>query len=220
MTTVIATKKAIYADTLCTYSTIFKVSKLVRIGRSVYGFAGDLEEALHFLEWRRSGKDKPEFADDASLDVIEINKAGLFIWSKRLIAMKMNQRVYAIGSGAQYATGAMAMGMALLIGLTLGTVAGYFGDERLRVSRGRLWLRRPGKATTRRHPGRIHASAACFAITRMPAPTMSLTKSGMWAIVCRVLGHLLGRLSHLQPSIVAAATPEAPARGRAPHPGW
>ncbi len=45
-------------------------------------------------------------------------------------------------SGARVAllTGSVAMGMALLLGLTLGTVAGYFGDERLRVRRGRLWL--------------------------------------------------------------------------------
>jgi peptide/nickel transport system permease protein len=44
------------------------------------------------------------------------------------------------GSRVALLTGAVAMGMALLIGLVLGTVAGYFGDERLRVRRGRLWL--------------------------------------------------------------------------------
>lgn len=45
-------------------------------------------------------------------------------------------------SGARVAllTGGVAMGMALLIGLTLGTVAGYYGDERLRVRRGRVWM--------------------------------------------------------------------------------
>ncbi len=45
-------------------------------------------------------------------------------------------------SGARVAllTGSVAMGMALLIGLTLGTIAGYFGDDRARVRRGRLWL--------------------------------------------------------------------------------
>lgn len=45
-------------------------------------------------------------------------------------------------SGARVAllTGSVAMGMALLIGLTLGTIAGYFGDDRLRMRRGRLWL--------------------------------------------------------------------------------
>lgn len=44
------------------------------------------------------------------------------------------------GSRVALLTGGVAMGMALLIGLTLGTIAGYFGDERLRVHRGRLWL--------------------------------------------------------------------------------
>jgi peptide/nickel transport system permease protein len=45
-------------------------------------------------------------------------------------------------SGARIAllTGSVAMAMALLIGLTLGTIAGYFGDERLKVRRGRLWM--------------------------------------------------------------------------------
>lgn len=45
-------------------------------------------------------------------------------------------------SGARVAllTGGVAMGMALLIGLTLGTIAGYYGDERLRVRRGRVWM--------------------------------------------------------------------------------
>lgn len=44
-------------------------------------------------------------------------------------------------SGARVAllTGSVAMGMALLIGLILGTVAGFFGDDRLRTSRARLW---------------------------------------------------------------------------------
>ena len=44
-------------------------------------------------------------------------------------------------SGARIAvlTGLVAMGMALSIGLILGVLAGYFGDDRLRVRRGRLW---------------------------------------------------------------------------------
>lgn len=45
-------------------------------------------------------------------------------------------------SGARVAllTGSVAMGMALLIGLMLGAISGYFGDERLRTPRGRFWL--------------------------------------------------------------------------------
>jgi peptide/nickel transport system permease protein len=44
-------------------------------------------------------------------------------------------------SGARIAlmTGTLAMLVTLLIGLTLGMIAGFFGDDRLRVSRGYLW---------------------------------------------------------------------------------
>lgn len=45
-------------------------------------------------------------------------------------------------SGARVAllTGSVAMLMAMFIGILLGTIAGYYGDERLSASRGRLWL--------------------------------------------------------------------------------
>lgn len=45
-------------------------------------------------------------------------------------------------SGARVAllTGSVAMLMALFIGLMLGTIAGYYGDERLSCTRGRLWF--------------------------------------------------------------------------------
>jgi peptide/nickel transport system permease protein len=49
-------------------------------------------------------------------------------------------------SGARIAllTGAIAMGIAFDIGLTLGAIAGYWGDDRLRVRRGQAWLLLPG----------------------------------------------------------------------------
>ncbi len=45
-------------------------------------------------------------------------------------------------SGARVAvvTGAMAMAMAVSVGLLLGALAGFWGDDRLRLRRGRLWL--------------------------------------------------------------------------------
>ncbi len=45
-------------------------------------------------------------------------------------------------SGARIAvmTGAMAMGLAFGLGLVLGAIAGFWGDDRLRISRGRLWM--------------------------------------------------------------------------------
>ncbi|MBK9336061.1 MAG: ABC transporter permease [Lewinellaceae bacterium] len=49
-------------------------------------------------------------------------------------------------SGARIAllTGAIAMGIAFIIGLTLGAIAGYWGDDRLRLRRGQVWLLLPG----------------------------------------------------------------------------
>ncbi len=45
-------------------------------------------------------------------------------------------------AGAQVAllTGLVAMGIAFSIGLVLGAVAGFWGDDRLRVRRGQLWM--------------------------------------------------------------------------------
>lgn len=44
------------------------------------------------------------------------------------------------GARVAVLTGAMAMALAFCIGLTLGAIAGYWGDERLLVRRGRVWL--------------------------------------------------------------------------------
>jgi peptide/nickel transport system permease protein len=45
-------------------------------------------------------------------------------------------------SGARIAvlTGAMAMGLAFALGILFGAIAGYWGDDRLRLRRGQLWL--------------------------------------------------------------------------------
>lgn len=109
MTTIIATKNAIYSDTFCNYSTSFRTVKIVRIGDSIYGGAGDLEEVQFFFEWRR-GKEKPEYPDSADFSAIEVNKSGIYLWSTRLCPMIVKAKSYAIGSGGQFAIGAMEAG--------------------------------------------------------------------------------------------------------------
>lgn len=111
MTTVIATPKGIYADTRCSYTVPFKVSKIVRAGLSVYAGTGDLDDVTRFFEWRRKGgklKDAPSFVDD--LDILEVCADGIFIWGKKLVRLKVDEVVYSFGSGSQYAMGAVAMG--------------------------------------------------------------------------------------------------------------
>ena len=109
MTTIVVTRTAIYADTFCTYSIPFKRCKIDRIGKSIYGGCGSSADILKFFAWRRGG-DRPEFSDDASFDVIELNKQGMFFWDKDLIVIPIEEKIYAIGSGGAFAMGALAAG--------------------------------------------------------------------------------------------------------------
>ena len=111
MTTVIATTKGVYADTQCSYSVPFNVSKVCKIGQSVWAGAGDMDDLAKFMEWRRKGgkvKDTPAFDD--GIDILEVCADGIFIWGKKFVRLKVNEAVYSVGSGSQYAMGAMAAG--------------------------------------------------------------------------------------------------------------
>ncbi len=44
------------------------------------------------------------------------------------------------GTRIAFLVGIVSMSIAFIIGVVLGALAGYFGDDRLRMSRGRLWL--------------------------------------------------------------------------------
>lgn len=110
MTTVVATSKGIYADTKCSYTVPFKTGKIIRVGSSVYAGAGDLDDVTRFFEWRKKGgktKDAPILDD---LDILEVCPDGIFIWGKKLVRLKIDESVYSVGSGSQYAMGAIAMG--------------------------------------------------------------------------------------------------------------
>ncbi len=108
MTTVVATLQGVYTDTLCSYSVPFKTSKHAKIGNSVYAGAGDLDDLNKFFDWRRSGGDAPNFED--GIDILEVCSDGIFIWGKKFVRLKISQDIYAVGSGAQYAMGAIAAG--------------------------------------------------------------------------------------------------------------
>lgn len=108
MTTVVATRSGIYTDTLCTYTVPFKTRKYERIGGSVYAGAGNLEDLLKFFAWRRDGDEQPSFGD--TIDILEVCPEGIFMWDKQFTRMWVNEDVYAIGSGSQFAMGAIAMG--------------------------------------------------------------------------------------------------------------
>lgn len=108
MTTIIATRDGIYADTLCGYTVPFKVRKYAKIGNSIFAGAGDLDDLTKFFDWRRDGGEPPSIED--GIDVLEVCDEGIFIWGKKFVRLHVNEEYYAVGSGAHYAMGALAAG--------------------------------------------------------------------------------------------------------------
>lgn len=112
MTTIIGTQTTLYADS-CTSEDgkIFNSRKLYRMGRSVFGIAGDCKSEGLFLEWypRRAKHEIPNYDAD-SIDVLEVNKDGLWLWNNGNAPFRIDSPFYSIGSGSKYALTAMHLG--------------------------------------------------------------------------------------------------------------
>lgn len=113
MTTIIATPYALYSDSLITGNPVaFKSEKLYRIGDSIIGCAGTTYLINDWLDARRKRKkfrmpehfEKPE---DKDLNVLIINKAGIWHMDEDLAVDRVNEPYMVIGSGAQAACGAL-----------------------------------------------------------------------------------------------------------------
>lgn len=112
MTTVAVKDNVIAADTLATGDTTFKVTKLFVTTKGVIGVAGAFGEALKFVEWYKDRrKKKPTFDNDSEFTALVLKPNGAVeMWDGALHPIPINQPV-AIGSGAQYALGAMRAGV-------------------------------------------------------------------------------------------------------------
>lgn len=112
MTTIVCDRRGMAADKRISGvgSAVFKTAKLYRVRGSIIGFCGNPEQALQFIEWRRNPDAKPTFTEP-SFEAIELTAAGeLLWWGVEMVAIPIEDECYAIGSGAAYALGAMAMG--------------------------------------------------------------------------------------------------------------
>lgn len=110
MTTVIATLDGLYADTRCDYHVPFKVRKHTKIRDSVFAGAGDLDDLSKYLEWLRDGGDRPELGAELGLDILEVCDEGIFLWGRKFVRLQVKEKAYSVGSGCQYAMGALAAG--------------------------------------------------------------------------------------------------------------
>lgn len=112
MTTVAVKDNVIAADTRASGDTTFKVSKLFVTKKGVIGVAGAFGEALKFVEWYKDQRrKKPEFGDDSEFNALVLRPHGrVELWDGALHPIVVEQP-FAIGSGAQYALGAMIAGV-------------------------------------------------------------------------------------------------------------
>jgi len=112
MTTIATNGKVIAADSRITGDYIDSHPKLFQIGDSVFGIAGMMTRVLKVIDWLSMGcpeSNKPDVNDDG-FTLLQVCSEGIFYWDGNLRPVQMRGPYAAIGSGSQYAMGAMHAG--------------------------------------------------------------------------------------------------------------
>lgn len=98
------------ADKRVSGGTVFKMSKIQRVNGSLIAGCGHTEQVLKFIEWRKNPDTKPTF-EERTWEALELTSDGRILWwGTELMPIEIEDDYYAIGSGSDYAMGAMAMG--------------------------------------------------------------------------------------------------------------
>jgi ATP-dependent protease HslVU (ClpYQ) peptidase subunit len=112
MTTIAANRRSMAADTLVTHGEQkYYSTKIFVVGDSIVGGAGVSEHIARWMAWFRAGKpvdtEPIDLGENDSLDVLVLNRRGLFLYTNICDADPMRDPNYAIGSGSQAALLAM-----------------------------------------------------------------------------------------------------------------
>lgn len=127
MTTVIATPTAVYADSHCSYSTPFTTQKArvvkFKDERYLVAGAGDLDEleflckllqehGLHSMWKLHLGEHwPPDILENADTDLVIVTEnRDIFILDKALVPIAIHDKVFALGSGSDWARAAIDFG--------------------------------------------------------------------------------------------------------------
>jgi 20S proteasome alpha/beta subunit len=91
-----------------------QVTKVYRVGDCLVGCSGDnFATLLKVVDWMQEGAEedsKPELGD-SSVHILLVDSNGeIFLYNNDLYPMPLEQDFFAVGSGMDYAMGAMAMG--------------------------------------------------------------------------------------------------------------
>lgn len=109
MTTTIADRKEqklVTDSRVTTYNSlqVYSSDKLYRVGKSIFGEAGDVESLNRFRRWAMD--EFPKKSRPVNLDefyVLEVAPDGVWLWDNTLVRQAIRDDFYAIGSGAQAA---------------------------------------------------------------------------------------------------------------------
>jgi ATP-dependent protease HslVU (ClpYQ) peptidase subunit len=117
MTTIACNRECMAADTrVSTGGAHYHANKIFRIGNSLFGTAGDGDIGLVMVDWLKTARNRQnlykQWADYERSEVwlIELNPAGIFLWTGWGVPEKLNETRYAIGTGQLAALSALDSG--------------------------------------------------------------------------------------------------------------
>lgn len=111
MTTIATDGKTIAADSRVTGTFIGQHDKLFQIGDSVFGISGNIPRVMRVVDWLSAGcpeASKPDVEDDFA--ILQLHQGGVWYWDSSLRPIRYGIPYAAIGSGAEFAMGAMLAG--------------------------------------------------------------------------------------------------------------
>lgn len=137
MTTIATDGKTIAADGLQTgggHISSWNVNKLRRVGDDIVGFCGAFDDAEEYFAWLRKPESaKPVVAD--SFCAIHLNRSGVYITSGRYFHKIKVDVPYAIGSGDEYAIGAMLAGASPAVAVRIAAQRDTATGGKIRIMR-------------------------------------------------------------------------------------
>ncbi len=109
MTTVVVTREAMVADTF--FSDGSRSQKILRGNRCLVGYSGDAYAGVLMATWVLDGMRGPSpLGKKTSVSVLLLRTDRMFQMDGRGILLPLDSEFFAIGSGADYAIGALEMG--------------------------------------------------------------------------------------------------------------
>ena len=111
MTTIASSLKMMAGDT---FNSItgggYYAAKIERVGTTLVGCAGPVSWCRQFIAWRRDGGKHPRFSMDHPFEAMVLDRTGLYVFYSDCVPDRVAGKCHAIGTGKQYALGAMHHG--------------------------------------------------------------------------------------------------------------